>query len=863
MAATTNSPDISSVAQDSQETSNILSNNNIDAQAPQELNMTDTEIQEAKNLMVEEYENILKVVLKFLDSIDSKLEEFGTIVGLGKLKVKDKAAVSKEIKSMRELVISLRKQLLGNADPMNIKMILNITRAMAHHLNKALENKFYELPPFNVEAVALPRSLSVTDLTPAQLQEDAKRAQEVIEYLEHESKTAGLYWYNKAFRKVDDTVSTAWKHKLFGAFPVGLTLTLGAFTAATAFYWFKYCQMPVILPTRGLNPEDAAEVIAANAASIEAANTITLPLFGKFNFANWTGKPLQTASEAITRPQDAGPLSSAEHWMSNALRHPIGAGLTAMTAAIGYYEWDEIKKWYRKKSADVYNFLRGGASNYKDDTEEKIEPRYTFKDAIGQEEIKQQLSIFVKYLEDPEHYDRSNLQPEKGILFTGDTRTGKSFMAECLAGEIKEMLARNKRTEEIGFHVISANLINKRGIAYLLELAKREAPCILFIDEIDLLRLQRDRDSTLLSEFLSTMSGCFDGNTKKMVIIIGATNKPTNIDSALLQHGRFSTQIPFTYPSFADRKKAIEKKLDTLAISPENFDLDKIAREIEGSSFKDIDVMLTKAFQNARGRGEVFSQELLEESLDDAIRKVIETDLNMPLDEQFLVAVHQTGHALAHKWIDTHDKLSKVTLKQYIPRVREEMVFDKYYRDAQKLVECGKVFTYHVDDRTNLNTQEEKINQVKILLAGNVAEKIVFGSTSFSYHRDDKQQALNILKGIVYQGIKPEELSKSMNNKKLDEACAWLEKIEAEVTQLFEKRKDELMVITQVLQHLKSLTSDEIDMILEYRKQELAGTLPKELMDIKAAAEKEMQAKMQAQGIVPAAPKEVKPALTA
>ena len=742
--------------------------------------------------LADHLESAWKLILDAYATLDARFEELSDITSKGKITTKNKLAVLTEIRAERELIQAIQKQAYVHTDPASIKISIMILKALVIHLNKALANKFYELPHFDITQITALRSPSAFTLS--NLEQELETVTTLMAQLDENSKTAGLQWYNKFFRKIEDSWGGVSKQN------IPLYTMLGTAAAATAFYWLLY---------------------KSDKESYE------LPFLNwdwqfrdkHFPWCGWEYPDrMFFGGDALEERLKDNPvqwLGQFEHWVDQSKqgKTAVGLALFGLTSALTYLAWDDIKLWSRKKMATGYNFLRGGATNLKEPEEEgKTEPRFTFKDLIGLDHIKNELSVFVKYLEDPERFDRRDLMPEKGILFIGDTRTGKSFMAECLAGEIKEMLKKHGRAEEVGFHVISADFINRKGIAYILELAKKEAPCILFIDEIDLLRLQRDRDANLLSEFLSVMSGCFDGNAKKMVILIAATNKPSNMDDALRQHGRFSKIYHFDYPNAAERKLAITKKLETLSIDPMHFDIEKITRETEKRSFKDIDVMLTEALRTANLRGEILTQELIEESLDAEVRKVVDTDTDMVLStqEQELISAHLAGQVLAHILTQSQEKLTKVTIKKLLPRLREDAVNDKYYWQAQQMIEFGKIFTYRERDHFNFDTQQAKINQCKILLAGNIAENILLGSCSYSYHPEEKQQALNILKAIVYEGVRPEDLSKNINNKLIDETCKRLSAIESEIAAALSSHKDAIAALAKALREKQTLTYADI-----------------------------------------------------
>ena len=201
---------------------------------------------------------------------------------------------------------------------------------------------------------------------------------------------------------------------------------------------------------------------------------------------------------------------------------------------------------------------------------------------------KQVLGDIVKYINDPESYDRAGLTPAMGYLLFGPTRTGKSMIAEGLAGELQKIKGSS---DDFPFFVIEARYIAAEGnFNMIMNIIKNYAPCIIFIDEIDMLPLHRDKNkgkNTVLQEFLSTISGCMNGNNPdKQVIIIAATNRPDKLDPSL--RSRLSVHIPFEYPSFIHRAEHLIREVEGKGLPVDQFDIRKLAEQTEGCSFQQV-----------------------------------------------------------------------------------------------------------------------------------------------------------------------------------------------------------------------------------------------------------------------------------
>ncbi|HSW73701.1 MAG TPA: AAA family ATPase, partial [Candidatus Limnocylindria bacterium] len=500
-------------------------------------------------------------------------------------------------------------------------------------------------------------------------------------------------------------------------------------------------------------------------------------------------------------------------------------GYAPIGAYLAYDVWTETTpelssgtSFFSKKFYKLHNFLKGGTYRHhfeKPDEKYAVNPRITFKDIIGMNHAKEILSVIVKYMENPETFDGRKLTPEKGYLLTGPTRTGKTFIVEGLAGEIKEMYKRKgKRPEDFHFFVLNANFILQGGIKSLIEEAKALSPCILFIDEIDLLSLQRGSgNAALLSEFLTAMSGALENDPDKVVIIIAATNKPENLDIALRQRGRLGKEIRFEYPNYQERKEFFERRISKLA-NLNNFDIPQLARETEGKSFEDMNALIRTAFQRGILRGQTLTHKLLEASLDEEVRNIIMSDSTLSPEEKQLVAIHMAGQALAVVLLK-NEQLAKVTIKPFLANVKEESAFDQFYKhelQQQKKIKNGRIYTFRQHDTKNINSYTQKLALCQQALAGFAAEKIILGACGYSNHPESGQQALDIATSIIAEGIDihNQHFPQELKAKYLEKALALKKKCDEEITALLERHKEALQAITQALIEKETLTGKEV-----------------------------------------------------
>jgi cell division protease FtsH len=495
--------------------------------------------------------------------------------------------------------------------------------------------------------------------------------------------------------------------------------------------------------------------------------------------------------------------------------YPIGAYLTTHFMNGLKEKWTRIRPDIYRKIKVWFTRAKGGSFIKLSEKLDRISSSsVTFADVIGHEYEKSLIYPFIKYIKDPERWDARELTPPTGILLTGPTRSGKTFFAKAICGELSKQMA----SDSIRFISIDAHDIKANGIQTWMALAKAVAPCVIFIDEIDLLGLQRNQDKTMLSDFLQALSGIADNDPKKKVIVIGTTNKPENIDHALIQSGRLALEIRFKYPNLKERIEYIRKQLDKFAINPEAFDIDvnKLAHELEGRSFEDIKLVIDSAFIHVGIKGNIISQEILEWSLDTQLRKIIDIDTKEISDaEKRTLAAHFAGQVLTQILLNMEEQIAKVTIHQVVVKVKEESVYDQYYQQTKQTgLEQGALFTYLPNDTLDIKNQDEMLKKAKTLLGARVAERIVTNSCSTAYGWK-KNSAFNMIKTIVADGIDLKSLSKNGQNAISDEALAKLKQCESEVEQLLIAHKPALIALTDALQNKQILTINQITKIIE------------------------------------------------
>ncbi|MFY9176077.1 MAG: ATP-dependent zinc metalloprotease FtsH [Caldicoprobacterales bacterium] len=332
----------------------------------------------------------------------------------------------------------------------------------------------------------------------------------------------------------------------------------------------------------------------------------------------------------------------------------------------------------------------------------------TFKDVAGQEEAKEALREIIDYLSHPDRYSEIGARCPKGVLLVGPPGTGKTLMAKAVAGEANVPFFSIAGSEFVEMFV-------GRGAARVRDLfdqAKKKAPCIVFIDEIDTIGKKRDagintndeREQTL-NQLLTEMDG-FDGDSG--VIILAATNRPETLDPALLRPGRFDRQVPVELPDLQGRiaifkVHAKNYKMDT------HIDYHLLARATAGASGAEIANIVNEASLRAvrMGRTSV-SQEDLEESIEVVIAGHQKKNAILSPEEKKIVAYHEIGHALVAAKQTKSAPIHKITI---IPRTSGALGYTMQVEETEK----------------SLMTKTDAFNKMVTFCGGRAAEEIIFG----------------------------------------------------------------------------------------------------------------------------------------
>ena len=354
----------------------------------------------------------------------------------------------------------------------------------------------------------------------------------------------------------------------------------------------------------------------------------------------------------------------------------------------------------------------------------------TFDDVAGCDEAKYELQEVVNFLKNPDHYKTLGAKIPKGILLVGPPGTGKTLMARAVAGQAKVPFFLISGSEFVEMFVG----VGAARVRDLFEKAKQQAPCIVFIDELDAVGRQRgvhmgavnDEREQTLNQLLVGMDG-FEANLG--VIVLAATNRPETLDRALLRPGRFDRQVVLDAPDMRGRLAVLQLHVRNKPLAGE-VDLQKIAQQTPGFSGADLANVINEAALLAARRE---AAEICQNDLEGAVEKVVagpeRKSRRLSAEEKRKVAYHEVGHALVAMFSPDADPVHKISI---IPRGHAAL---------------GYTMQLPVEDQ-HLLSRSALIDRIKGLLGGRAAEDLVFGEVSTGAE-NDLQHATAIARQMV------------------------------------------------------------------------------------------------------------------
>jgi len=452
--------------------------------------------------------------------------------------------------------------------------------------------------------------------------------------------------------------------------------------------------------------------------------------------------------------------------------------------------------------------------------------RITFEDVAGIDEAKEELSEIVEFLKDPGKFQRLGGKIPKGALLVGPPGTGKTLLARAIAGEANVPFFSISGSDFVEMFVgVGASRVRD-----MFEQAKKNAPCIIFIDEIDAVGRHRgaglgggnDEREQTLNQLLVEMDG-FEAN--EGIILIAATNRPDVLDPALLRPGRFDRQIVVPNPDVMGREKILRVHTRNVPVA-QGVDLKTIARGTPGFSGADLANLVNEAALLAARRGKrVVTTREFEDAKDKVMMGAERRSLVMSEEEKKLTAWHEGGHAIVALHVPESDPVHKATI---IPRGRA----------------LGMVMQLPEGDKYSMN-YTQMTSRLAVMMGGRVAEELIFGKDKVtSGAASDISAATRLARmmvtrwgyseelGFVAYGDNNDEVFLGMSvqrNQNVAEATA--QKIDAEVKRLVDQGyKEAKRILTEKAEEHKRLS----EALLEYETltgEEIAAVIRGEKLD--------------------------------
>ena len=465
----------------------------------------------------------------------------------------------------------------------------------------------------------------------------------------------------------------------------------------------------------------------------------------------------------------------------------------------------------------------------------------TFKDVAGLKEEKEEVQELIDFLKNPKKFQRLGARIPKGVLLVGPPGTGKTLLAKAVAGEAK-----------VPFYYISGSDfvelfvgVGASRVRDMFKQAKQNAPCLIFIDEIDAVGRQRgtglggghDEREQTLNQLLTEMDG-FGAN--EGIIIIAATNRADVLDPALLRPGRFDRQVTVNLPDVRGREEILAVHARNKTFAP-SIKMENIAKRTVGFSGADLENLLNEAALLAvRRNKEYITMNELDEAHDRVLMGPAKKSKKYSEHEKKVVAYHEAGHAVVGIKLDGANEVQKITI---IPR--------------------GSAGGYNLmlpKEETFLSTKKELLESISGLLGGRVAEEIIFNEMTTGAH-NDFEKATKIARAMVTEygmsGLGPVQLeqqeggvflgrdynkSRNFSNEVAHEIDLEMRKIIDECYKTTEKiikaNKELLDLIANSLLEYETLTKEQIEYLVEY------GKMPEEVTnEEKTLAELKEEAK--------------------
>jgi len=475
--------------------------------------------------------------------------------------------------------------------------------------------------------------------------------------------------------------------------------------------------------------------------------------------------------------------------------------------------WIYIVRQMRASGSQAFSF---GKSRAKFASKEKV--KVTFEDVAGAEEAKEELKEVIEFLKNPQKFQRLGAKIPKGVLLVGPPGCGKTLLAKAVAGEAGVPFLNISGSDFVEMFVgVGASRVRD-----LFEQGRKNAPCIIFIDELDAVGRQRfagiggghDEKEQTLNQLLVELDGF---TPRQGVIVMAATNRPDVLDAALLRPGRFDRRVTINVPDIKEREEILALHMRNKPIA-KDVDIKVLARRTPGFVGADIENLINEASLLAarKNKNEIGTEEL-EAAIDRVIAGPVKRSRIMRKKEKEIIAYHESGHTLVANLLPFADPIHKVSI---IPRGSAAL---------------GYTLQLPLEDKY-LVTKSELLDKLSVLLAGRASEEFIFNEISTGA-QNDLQQATFIAKKMICEYGMSEKLGPValgenhevflgrdfLKEKSYSEELAFdidkeirriIEECYGRALRLLRENKDKLIRLAKVLEKKEVLGKEEIERII-------------------------------------------------
>lgn len=698
-----------------------------------------------------------------------------------------KESVVSELLLIQDFVKNILEKLLVQNTPKALSDAIIVNHVLIEHLLYALDTDIASIDYEKIHEILYKKSMS--KFQEKELLLFAKKNQETIENLVTATDNVGLKWYNFTYRGLK-------KHH---AYTIAKGIGIATASVFVAAYFASHLEdsLPISLVQSDLWKNYIGKRPSVN----KTTGNMELPE----NVTTDTATRIQRAILTIHKLQESGLIT-------------IGALLTISYKDIIEAMYKDPADWAKNKATQkIHEYDQRLQGTAKVDLDKNGYEKVYFKDMVGCAELEELALKIANFMKHPERYERAQIEEHRCILLDGPPQTGKTQFAKALRTLVDEEMGNHGKV-----HFLDGKEYIDRGcpVEIVFSFAAYHSPCILFFDEIDLVGTHRDKDSKNTSQLLTCIQGI--DNISKQIFVIGATNRPEQLDQALLVDGRFGKRIHVEYPKYEYRKTYLTKHIAKRSITnlSEDF-IDCIAQETDGCSYNELRRIITEAIILSLIETRPVNQKDFEKALDSEIRK-IQSPIAMPQDEKRIIATYQAGKAVARHILQTKQNVVKITINPVQKHVKtvEAVVTIKtdttsncendHLAANKKAVtlKLGEVFTKSNTNHSSLLSDEEQKKECLALLAGAAAQELLLKKSYSQCNKQDRAEAMQIIYAMISGGEKTDEKTKA-------QAVELKNQYFAEITKLLEEHKDLVQKIADIL--MKQNTIDR------YQWKELIG----------------------------------------